>query len=118
VTFTAGAANDLSSPLVQNVLYDTTNARGPTGQPIFGYPTTVLVGVVPNQVTVVGTIVVTLSVAVNPRSLETSRIEWYTMATQIRPLNLTAAVAINQAGGAKYIVKLPSGLPMTYPTGY
>ena len=118
VTFIAGAVNSPSSPLVQNVLYDTTNARGPTGQPIFGYPTTMLVGVVPNQVTVVGTIVVTLSVAVNPRSLETSRVEWYTMATQIRPLNLTAAVAINQAGGAKYIVKLPSGLPMTYPTGY
>jgi prepilin-type N-terminal cleavage/methylation domain-containing protein len=118
VTFTAGAVNSPSSPLVQNVLYDMTNARGPTGQPIFSYPNTVLVGVVPNQVTVVGTIVVTLSVAVNPRSLESGRIEWYTMATQIRPLNLTAAVAINQAGGAKYMVKLAPGLPMTYPTNY
>jgi prepilin-type N-terminal cleavage/methylation domain-containing protein len=118
VTFAAGAVNDASSPLVQNVLYDTTNARGPTGQPIFGFPTTVQVGVYPNLVTVVGTIVVTLSVAVNPRSLESGRIEWYTMATQIRPLNLSAAVAINQAGGAKYMVKLPSGLPMTYPTAY
>jgi prepilin-type N-terminal cleavage/methylation domain-containing protein len=118
VTFLAGAVNSLSSPLVQNVLYDATNARGPTGQPIFGYPNTVVVGVVPNQVTVVGTILVTLSVAVNPRSLESGRIEWYTMATQIRPLNLSAAVAINQAGGAKYMVKSPPGLPMTYPAGY
>jgi prepilin-type N-terminal cleavage/methylation domain-containing protein len=118
VTFTAGAVNDPSSPLVQNVLYDVANARGPTGQPIFGYPTTIVVGVVPNQVTVVGTIVVTLSVAVNPRSLESLRVEWYTMATQIRPLNLSAAIAINMAGGAKYMVKLPPGLPMTYPTGY
>lgn len=118
VTFTAGAVNSPSSPLVQNVLYDMTNLRGPTGLPIFGYPTTVVVGVVPNQVTVVGTIVVTLSVAVNPTSLESGRIEWYTMATQIRPLNLSAAVAINQAGGAKYMVKLAPGLPMTYPTNY
>ena len=118
VTFTAGAVNDPSSPLVQNVLYDVANARGPTGQPIFGYPTTIVVGVVPNQVTVVGTIVVTLSVAVNPRSLESLRVEWYTMATQLRPLNLSAAVAINMVGGARYMVKLPPGLPMTYPTGY
>jgi hypothetical protein len=110
--------NNPSSPLVQNVLYDATNARGPTGQPIFAYPNTVVVGVVPNQITVVGTIVVTLSVAVNPRSLESGRVEWYTMATQIRPLNLSAAVAINQAGGAGYMVKLPAGLPMTYPSGY
>jgi hypothetical protein len=40
------------------------------------------------------------------------------MATQLRPLNLSAAVAINMAGGARYMVKLPPGLPMTYPTGY
>jgi prepilin-type N-terminal cleavage/methylation domain-containing protein len=118
VTFMAGAVNNASSPLVQNVLYDATNARGPTGQPIFGYPTTMLVGVVPSQITVVGTIVVTLSVAINPRSLESGRIEWYTMATQIRPLNLAAAVAINQAGGGRFMSKLPVGLPMTYPTGY
>jgi type II secretory pathway pseudopilin PulG len=118
VTFAPGAVNNPSSPLVQNVLYDATNARGPTGQPIFAYPNTVVVGVVPNQITVVGTIVVTLSVAVNPRSLESGRVEWYTMATQIRPLNLSAAVAINQAGGAGYMVKLPAGLPMTYPSGY
>jgi prepilin-type N-terminal cleavage/methylation domain-containing protein len=126
VTFAAGAANSLSSPLVQNVLCQDINATyaapatplGPTGLPIFSYPNTVVVGVVPNQVTVVGTILVTLSVAINPRSLESGRVEWYTMATQIRPLNLSAAVAINQAGGAKYMVKLPPGLPMTYPTGY
>jgi prepilin-type N-terminal cleavage/methylation domain-containing protein len=126
VTFTAGAVNNPSSPLVQNVLYQDINATyaapatplGPTGQPIFSYPNTVVVGVVPNQVTVVGTILVTLSVAINPRSLESGRIEWYTMATQIRPLNLSAAVAVNQAGGAHYMVKLPPGLPMTYPTGY
>jgi hypothetical protein len=118
VTFTAGAVNTPSSALVQNVLYDVANARGPTGLPIFSYPNVVVVGVIPNQVTVVGTIVVTLSVAVNPRSLESLLVEWYTMATQIRPLNLSASVAINMAGGAKYMVKLPPGLPMTYPTGY
>jgi len=126
VTFAAGAQNNPSSPLVQNVLYQDIDATytapatpvGPTGQPIFSYPNTVVVGVIPNQVAVVGTLIVTLSVAVNPRSLESGRVEWYTMATQIRPLNLSAAVAVNQAGGAKFISKMPPGLPMTYPTGY
>jgi len=117
VTWVAGATNNPSSPLAQNVLYNTTLAQGPTGLPIFAY-TTVQVGVVPNLITVVGTIQITLSVAVNPKSLETNRVEWYTMATQIRPLNLSAAVAINGAGGSRFMSKTPPGLPMTFPTGY
>jgi hypothetical protein len=110
--------NNPASPLVQNVLYNTTNHSGPTGQPLFGYPSTVLVGFVPNQVSVVGTIVVTISVAVNPRALESGVIEWYTMATQIRPLNLAAAVGVNQAGGGKFMAMAPLSLPMNNPPGY
>ena len=41
--------------MVTNVLYNTTNQSGPTGQPIFAYPNQVVIGVVPNQITVVGT---------------------------------------------------------------
>jgi hypothetical protein len=110
--------NNQASPLVQNVMYDLANQRGPTGQPLFGYPSTMLVGFVPSQITVVGTIVVTISVAVNPRALESGIIEWYTLATQIRPLNLAAAVGVNQAGGGKFMAKAPLSLPMTNPTGY
>jgi len=118
VTFNTGASNNPSSPLVQNVLYNTATAKGPTGQPIFGYPNLVVVGIVPNQVTVVGTIVITLSIAVNPKSMEVNTVTWHTMATQIRPLNLIAALAANQAGASKYVGKLPPGLPMTYPANY
>ena len=121
VTFPAALAlgtNNPASPLVQNVMYDLANQRGPTGQPLFGYPSTMLVGFVPTQITVVGTIVVTISVAVNPRSLESGIIEWYTMATQLRPLNLAAAVGVNQTGGGKFMAKAPLSLPMTNPTGY
>jgi hypothetical protein len=75
-------------------------------------------GVVPNQITVVGTVVVTLSVAVNPQSLEINTVTWHTMATQIRPLNLTALLGANRAGASKYVSRIPAGLPMTYPTNY
>jgi hypothetical protein len=104
--------------MVEKVLFNTTTNQGPTGLPIFGYPSQVVVGVVPNQVTVVGTIVITLCVAVNPRSLETNRVSWYTMATQIRPLNLTAAVNVNNSGGGKLLPLNPPTLPMTVPAGY
>jgi prepilin-type N-terminal cleavage/methylation domain-containing protein len=112
VTFVAGAVSNPASPLVQNVLYDATAKRGPTGQPIFGYPNLVTVGIVPNQVTVVGTVVITLSVAENPKNVETNRVAWFTMSTQVRPLNLSAAVAVSQAGGFTYLPRLPAGLPM------
>ena len=118
VTFNTGASNNPSSPLVQNVLYNTATGKGPTGQPLFGYPNLVVVGIVPNQITVVGTIVITLSIAVNPKSMEVNTVTWHTMATQIRPLNLIAALAANQAGASKYVGKLPPGLPMTYPANY
>ena len=118
VTFVAGAINNVSSPMVQNVLYNTTSLQGPTGQPIFGYPTLVIVGIVPNQITVVGTIVITLSVAVNPQNMETNTMTWHTLATQIRPLNLTATLAANRYGASKYVAKLPAGLPMAYPANY
>jgi hypothetical protein len=119
VTFASGATNNPASPLTQNVLYNTANQQGPTGQPIFAYPNTFTVGVIPNVMTVVGTVVINLSVAVNPQALETgSAPEYYTMATQIRPLDLAAAVAVNQAGGGKYLPLVPLGLPMANPGSY
>lgn len=118
VTFASGATNNSASPLLQNVLYNTTIQKGPTGLPIFAYPNTFTVGVVPNIMTVVGTVVINLSVAVNPQTLETSTPQYYTMATQIRPLNLAAAVAVNQNGGGKFLPKLPAGLPMATPSNY
>ncbi len=111
-------ANNVASPLVTNVLYNATTRSGPTGQPIFAYPNEVVIGVVPNQITVVGTVVVTISVAVSPKSLESSQPQWFTMATQVRPLDLQAAIAVNNAGGAIYLPPLPKSLPMTFPTNY
>lgn len=110
--------NQPASALVQNVLYNMANRSGPTGSPIFGYPQTYKVGIDPNTLTVVGTIVVTINVAINPRSLESGIIEWYTMASQIRPLNLAAAVAVNQAGGQSYMARAPLDLPMQNPVNY
>jgi prepilin-type N-terminal cleavage/methylation domain-containing protein len=121
VSFPATSAlgtNNSASALVQNVLYNTTSLRGPTGQPLFGYPQTFTMGYSPNQITVLGTLLVTISVAVNPRALETGIVQWYTMATQIRPLNLAAAVAVNQSGGGRYMSTLPHDLPMNDPGSY
>jgi Tfp pilus assembly protein PilW len=115
VTFAAGATNIAASPVVRNVLYrdiSTANPTGPTGKPLFAYPSTILVGIVPNQTTVVGTVVITMCVAVNPQNIETNHIEWRIMSTQIRPLNLSAAVQVNQAGGYKFLPATPAGLPM------
>src|SRR5439155_6089624 len=97
------------------VLYNAANKHGPTGQPLFSYPVTVTVGVVPNVMSVVGTVVVNLCVAVSPTSMEVNRADWFTMATQIRPLNLAAAVAVNNAGGSRFLPPLPAGLPMSKP---
>lgn len=110
--------NTQASPLVNNVLYNSANQSGPTGQPIFAYPQQVVIGVVPNQITVVGTVQVTLSVAVSPKSLETSRVQWFTMATEIRPLDLSAAISVNNAGGAIYLPPTPACLPMAFPSDY
>jgi len=114
----APPANNQASPMVANVLYNATNQAGPTGQAIFAYPTQVVIGVVPNQITVVGTLKVTLSVAVSPKSLETSQAQWFTMATQIRPLNLSAAISVNNTGGAIYLPPMPKSLPMAFPSDY
>lgn len=114
----APPANNQASTLVANVLYNSTSQRGPTGQPIFAYPNQIVIGVVPNQITVVGTVVVTISVAVSPKSLESALPQWFTMATQIRPLNLQAAITVNNAGGAIYLPPLPKSLPMTFPSNY
>ena len=111
-------ANNPASPLVTNVLYSATNQSGPTGQPIFAYPDQVVIGVVPHQITVVGTVVVTISVAVSPKSLESQLPQWFTMATQIRPLDLQAAITVNNAGGAIYLPPVPKSLPMTFPSDY
>jgi type II secretory pathway pseudopilin PulG len=119
VTFASAITNNPASPMVQNVLYNTANKQGPTGQPIFAYPNTVTVGVIPNVLTVVGTVVINLSVALNPQALEAAGTpQYYTMATQIRPLDLAAAISVNQAGGGKFLPKLPAGLPMANPANY
>lgn len=115
--------NNAASVMAENVLYNINSSNpalsmGPAGQPIFGYPQEYTIGVVPNQISVVGTLVITLSVAVNPRAMESGIIQWYTMATQIRPLNLASAVAVNQAGGFEYMSKKPNDLPMNNPTNY
>ncbi len=113
----APPANSPASLFVPNVLYNAANASGPTGQPIFSYSTETI-AVVPTTVTAVGTIVVTLCVAINPTSLETNVPQWFTMATQIRPLNINEAIAVNNAGGTPYLPPLPASLPMTFPTNY
>jgi prepilin-type N-terminal cleavage/methylation domain-containing protein len=111
--------NDKATALVQNVLYNTTSQAGPTGKKLFDMQTVTL-GIFPNVQTVVGTVVITLSVAVNPKRLESGIVEWYTMATEIRPLNLTAAITVNnQPGGSPLLPKVPACLPMSYPaSGY
>ncbi len=115
VTFSAGASRNAASPLAQNILYQDISAAnpvGPSGQPIFGYPSVYQVGIIPNQVTVVGTVNINLCVATNPQSLETNNVQWFTMATRIRPLNLSAAVNVAQAGGFRFLPPQPVGLPM------
>ena len=115
VTFGAGAKNSPPSPMVRNVIYQditSVNPIGPTGKPLFAYPSTILVGIVPNQTTVVGTVAINLCIAVNPQNIETNQMEWRIMSTQIRPLNLSAAVQVNQAGGYKFLPLTPLGLPM------
>lgn len=110
--------NQPASPMVEKVLFNAAAGTGPTGQPIFSFPNTITVGVIPNQITVVGTIVITLCVAVNPKSLESSQVQWYTMATQIRPLNLTAAINVNNSSGGLYLPPSPKSLPMALPVNY
>jgi type II secretory pathway pseudopilin PulG len=115
--------NNPASVIVQNVLYNinTSNAAlsaGPTGQPIFAYPQEFTIGIIPNQITVVGTVVITLSVAVSPGNMEARITQWYSMTTQIRPLNLAAALAVNQSGGGKFMSKLPNDLPMNNASNY
>jgi prepilin-type N-terminal cleavage/methylation domain-containing protein len=112
------SVNNPASVLVSNVLYNSTNASGPSGQPIFAYPNQVTIGVIPNVITVVGTIIITLSVDVAPLNLATGQAQWTTMATQIRPINLAAAVAVNNAGGAAYLPPLPKTLPMANTSNY
>ena len=120
VTFATGATVTHAYPLVDNVLYEGitgTNPVGPTGQPIFSYPDPVQVTVIPATISVVGTLVINISVAVNPNSLETPGVnQWYTMATQVRPLNLWSAVTANQTGGGPYLSPTPQGLPMAFPS--
>lgn len=126
VTFATGATVNHAYPLVQNVLYQDINGTNPvgpsaapsgTGQPIFTYRFTAPVTVIPSTVSVVGTIVVNLCVAVNPQALETGNaVQWYTLATQIRPVNLWSAVTVNQTGGGHFLPPTPIGLPMLFPS--
>jgi hypothetical protein len=122
VPFNSAASNTnaKASPLVQNVIYqDLSSASpvGPTGQPIFKYPDTLSVAIRPSVITVIGTVVINLCVAVNPQSLESGGVvQWYTMSSQIRPMNLWAAVSVNVTGGSKYLPDTPVGLPMAFPS--
>jgi len=120
VTFATGQTVTHAYPLVDNVLCtDITqaNPHGPTGQPIFGYPSTVQVVLDPGTISVVGTVVINLSVMVNPKSLQnTGTVQWYTMSSQMRPLNLWSAVTANQIGGGQYLPPTPAGLPMAFPS--
>ena len=124
VTFATGATVSQAYPLAQNVLYQAITGANPvgparsggTGQPIFSYKFTDAVTVVPSTITVVGTIVINLSVAVNPQNPENGgAMQWYTLSSQIRPLNLWSAVTANQTGGGRYLPPTPLGLPMSFP---
>ena len=125
VAFHDGQTNQHASPLVQNVLYQDITATylpgtgpfGPTGQPIFSYPNRVSVAIRPSVVSVVGTVQINLCVAVNPHSMESSGVtQWYTMASQMRPMNLWAAVTANNTGASKYLSDHPRDIPMAFPT--
>jgi Tfp pilus assembly protein PilW len=121
VTFDGTTTNTTAhaSPLVQNVIYQDITAggnQGPTAQPIFSYAP-IQVAITPAVVSVVGTVAINLCVAVNPKALETgTQLEWYTMSTQIRPLNLWSAVTVNTTGGAKLLAPLPADLPAAFPS--
>ena len=110
--------NNQASPMVEKVMYNTTTQTGPTGLPIFAYPSHQQIGTAPNVYTALGTIVITLCVAVNPQALETTQVTWYTMATQIRPLNLNAAINVNNSFGGLYLPPTPASMPMTYASNY
>lgn len=112
------ACNNQASPMVEKVLYNTTTHTGPTGQPIFAYPSHQQIGTAPNVYTALGTIVITLCVAVNPQAMETNQVTWYTLATQIRPLNLNGAINVNNSYGGLYLPPTPNSLPMAYPANY
>jgi len=117
VNYATGQTVTHAYPLVDNVVYESlSNASpvGPTGMPLFTY-TTVPVTVVPNTVSVVGTVGIDISVALNPASLEAANVvQYYTMASQIRPLNLWAAVSANSSGGSTFLPPMPVGLPMAF----
>jgi type II secretory pathway pseudopilin PulG len=69
VTFATGATVTHACPLVDNVLYESitgANPVGPTGQPIFSYPEPVQVTVIPSTISVVGTVVINISVMGTP----------------------------------------------------
>jgi len=120
VTFATGATVTHAYPLVDNVLYQSitaTNPVGPTSQPIFSYPNPVQVTVIPSTISVVGTVVINLNVMLDPKSLQNPGVvQWYTMSSQMRPLNLWSAVTTNQTGGGRYLPPTPQGLPMAFPS--
>lgn len=118
VTFAAGATNNAAYPVAQNVLYNTSLGKGPSGHPIFSFPSNYTVSIVPVTVTVVGTVTINLCIALNPANAGSQPMKWYAMATQIRPVNLAAAVALVSAGAGTYLPEQPPGLPMTNPSNY
>lgn len=118
VTFAVGATNNAAYPVAQNVLYNTSLGQGPSGHPIFSFPSNYTVSIVPVTVTVVGTVTINLCIALNPANAGSQPMKWYAMATQIRPVNLAAAVALVSAGAGTYLPQQPPGLPMTNPSNY
>jgi prepilin-type N-terminal cleavage/methylation domain-containing protein len=117
------SCNSQASPMVEKVLYHSSASvtapgsagYGPTGQPIFNFADHQQIGTAPNVYTALGTVVVTLCVAVNPQAMETGTVQWYSMATQIRPLNLNAAINVNNSNGGLYLAPTPKSLPMAIP---
>jgi prepilin-type N-terminal cleavage/methylation domain-containing protein len=107
-------------PMVQNVLYNIASGKGPSAQPIFSFSGTSQILIVPNNITVVGTVVINLCVAINPRSMETNTVQWYTMSTQIRPVNLAAGAEINNENASVYLPAplVPNASAITIPPNY
>lgn len=118
MTPASNSSNNSAYPMVQSVLYNTSLKQGPSGMPLFSYPSNTTILLVPSSATVVGTVVISLCIAVNPESLETGVVQWYNMGTQIRPVNLAAAEAVYNAGGGVDLASPALAAPLANPSSY
>jgi prepilin-type N-terminal cleavage/methylation domain-containing protein len=118
MTPVTSSTNNPAYPMVQYVLYNTTLKQGPSGMPLFSYPNNASILIVPSSDTVVGTVIISLCIAVNPQSLETGIVQWYNMGTQIRPVNLAAAESVYNAGGGVDLASPALAAPLPNPSNY